>query len=159
MITRVPAKEAPNHALIARLELLEAERAILETLYQYGHAVDYGPDADWLSCFTEDGVWDIRMRNNPSASFRCEGQAELRAGLDAQSTVRVPAVYVKHLVVEPRIVISGDDATVESYFLRVEPGETGGSRIVASGRYLDRMVRCDDGRWRFKERIAEIDDM
>jgi hypothetical protein len=27
------------------------------------------------------------------------------------------------------------------------------------GRYLDKLVRCPDGRWRFRERIAEVESM
>lgn len=57
------------------------------------------------------------------------------------------------------IVMNGDDASVQSYFLRVEPQDSGPTRIVASGRYVDGLVRCDDGRFRFTQRVAEIDDM
>ena len=60
---------------------------------------------------------------------------------------------------DPQIVVTGDEASVVSYFLRVEPRDAASTQIVASGRYLDRLVRCDDGRWRFMERVAEIDDM
>ena len=146
-------------ALLARLQVLEDERAILQTLYQYGHSMDYGPDADFVDCFTEDGVWEIRMRRIPDGAFTCTGRAEITASLEAQTSVRAPALYAKHLLIEPRIVLDGDAASVDSYFVRIEPRDDGPTQIVASGRYLDRLVRGDDGRWRFTHRIAEIDDL
>ena len=148
-----------NDALLTRLQVLEDERAILQTLYQYGHAMDYGPDADFVDCFTPDGAWDVRMRRTPSGAFTCVGHDEIAASLAAQTSVRAPALYAKHLLIEPRIVLDGRAASVQSYFLRVEPRDDGPTQIVASGRYLDRLIRCDDGRWRITERIAEIDDM
>jgi hypothetical protein len=145
-------------ALGARLRRLEDERAILETLHRYGHAMDYGPDTEFVSCFVVDGVWDVRMRRR-KAGFRCRGHEEIAASLAGQMSARVPALYAKHIVVDPRIALDGDNANVVSYFLRVEPRHDGPTCIVASGRYLDRMVRSNDGSWRFQERIAEIDDM
>ena len=146
-------------ALSARLQVLEDERAILQTLYQYGHTMDYGPDADFIDCFTPDGVWDVRMRKVPNGAFTCTGHGEIAASLEGQTSVRAPALYAKHLLIEPRIVLNGDDASVQSYFVRIEPRDAGPTQIVASGRYLDRLIRCDDGRWRITLRIAEIDDM
>ena len=148
-----------TEALLARLQVLEDERAILQTLHQYGHAMDYGPDADFIDCFMPLGVWDVRMRLVPNAAFTCVGHAEIGASLEAQTSVRAPALYAKHLVVEPRITIDGNEASVESYFVRIEPRDDRPTQIVASGRYLDRLIHCDDGRWRFTHRIAEIDDM
>ena len=144
--------------LLARLQVLEDERAIVQTLHQYGHSMDYGPDADFVDCFTTDGVWDVQMRRS-QGGFQCRGRDEIQSSLDGQTAMRAPALYAKHIVVDPRIVVSGDEASVQSYFLRVEPSDQGPTRIVASGRYLDRMLRCADGRWRFRQRIAEIDDM
>jgi len=146
-------------ALLARLQVLEDERGILQTLYQYGHSMDYGPDPDFVDCFTPDGVWEVRMRRIPDGGFTCSGGAEIAASLEAQTSVRAPALYAKHLLIEPRIVVDGGEASVDSYFVRIEPREDGPTQIVASGRYLDRLVRCDDGQWRFTRRIAEIDDM
>jgi len=145
-------------ALAARLRILEDERAILEILHRYGHAMDYGPDREFVSCFTVDGVWEVRMRLS-KAGFTCRGQDEIAASLAAQMSVRVPALYAKHIVMDPRMILDGDRASVVSYFLRVEPTNDGPTRIVASGRYLDQMERADDGCWRFRHRIAEIDDM
>jgi hypothetical protein len=146
-------------ALSERLQALEDERAILQTLYRYGHSMDYGPDAEFIDCFVPEGIWDVRMRTLSAGSFKCRGHREIEASLAGQSAMRAPALYAKHLVMDPQIVQTGDAASVQSYFLRVEPRDAGPTQIVASGRYLDRMVRCEDGRWRFMERIAEIDDM
>jgi SnoaL-like domain len=144
--------------LAARLRTLEDERAILATLHRYGHSMDYGPDVGFVSCFTVEGVWEVRMRRS-GGGFTCRGQQEIAHSIAAQMPVRVPALYAKHIVVDPCITLNGDSAGVISYFLRVEPRQNGATLIVASGRYLDRMVRADDGSWRFEERIAEIDDM
>jgi hypothetical protein len=144
--------------LSERLQVLEDERAILQTLHQYGHSMDYGPDAAFIDCFTPEGVWDVQMRQS-SAGFQCRGHSEIAASLAGQTEMRAPALYAKHFVMDPQIAVTGDEASVVSYFLRVEPRDAGPTQIVASGRYLDRMVRCDDGRFRFVERVAEIDDM
>ena len=128
-----------------RLQALEDERAILRTLYQYGHAMDYGPDVDFVDCFTPDGVWDVRMRSSAAASFQCRGRGEIEASLAGQTAMRAPALYAKHFVMDPLFVVNGDEASVQSYFLRVEPRDTGPTQIVASGRYLDHLVRCEDG--------------
>src|SRR5580704_17902938 len=116
------------NALGARLRILEDERAILETLHRYGHAMDYGPDAEFVSCFVVDGVWDVRMRRSKSG-FTCRGHDDIAASLAAQMSVRVPALYAKHIVVDPRISLDGNNASVVSYFLRVEPGHEGPTRI------------------------------
>jgi len=112
-----------------------------------------------VDCFTDDGVWEVRMRRIPDGGFTCRGRDQITASLEAQTSVRAPALYAKHLLIEPRIVLDGDTASVESYFARIEPRDDGPTQIVASGRYLDGLVRGDDGRWRFTHRIAEIDDM
>ena len=131
----------------------------MQTLYQYGHAMDYGPDADFVDCFTPDGVWDVRMRKTPSGAFTCAGHGEIAASLETQTSVRAPALYAKHLLIEPQIVVDGDDASVQRYFVRIASEDAAPTQIVASGRYLDQLIRCHDGRWRLTERIAEIDDM
>jgi len=153
-------------ALAARLDLLEAERAILHTLYRYGHAIDYGLEADWVDCFLPDGAYDLRFRAKPQAynplkgtptplGARHEGHAQIRAFV--ANHTRAPARWHKHVLVEPVIAVTGDTATVQSYFLRVDHEDEGRAAIRSFGRYLDRMKRCPDGQWRFVERVAEIE--
>ena len=140
-------------ALVKRLEVLEEEKAILQTLYRYGHNIDYGLEQEWVSLFTRDGVFEIRFRKT-GVNRRNEGQ-EAQANFIASHT-RPPEKYRKHLIIEPIINLRGKNkATVESYFLRVDESD-GQVFILAFGRYHDRMVK-QAGEWRFQERIAEIE--
>ena len=129
-----------------RLKCLEDERDILNTLYTYGHALDYGREAEFLDCFTPDAdlYWatpePIRGRVAIAAAFR--------------SHTHAPATYHKHLLIEPRISVQGDSAVVESMFARLDHHKDG-PRIRSFGRYRDSMQRGPDRRWRFKERRAE----
>lgn len=133
-----------------RLQYLEDEQAILDTLYGYGHGLDYGHEDAWIDCWTEDAVLDWPGR----ALMR--GHAELRAGF--RKHTHAPQAFHKHVVVEPRIVIEGDRATVTSMYARLDRYE-GGPKIRAFGRYRDTLVRCKDGRWRLKERYPEIESI
>ncbi len=36
---------------------LQDERAIVRTLYQYAHGLDYGPEEAFVDVFTADGSW------------------------------------------------------------------------------------------------------
>jgi len=142
--------------LTARLQALEAERAVLTTLYRYGHALDYGAEADWVDCFAAAAHYEIR---DPGTGTTCtvrsyDGRDELAAF--AAGHTRAPERYHKHLVADPLIAVDGDHATAVSYFLRLD--DVDGERVVyAFGRYRDELVRCADGRWRFAVRIAEVE--
>ena len=84
------------------------------------------------------------------------GHAELRAGY--RKHTHAPQAYHKHVVVEPRIAIEGDRATVTSMYARLDR-YTDGPQIRAFGRYRDTLVRCADGKWRLKERYPEIESI
>lgn len=159
-------------ALVARLEALEAERAIRRTLDLYGHTIGRGDEAGWLDCFTDDAVFDIRRRimsaegqpthphpdvrgGGAKPSIRYSGRAELTNFISRHP--RPPQRYHKHIVIDPVIEVAGETATVVSFFMRLDAAPDGAPHLTAFGRYLDRMQHGVDGRWRFKERIAEIE--
>jgi ketosteroid isomerase-like protein len=128
-----------------RLQRLEDERAIVDTLYSYGHALDYGLREVWTNCWTERAVlhW-------PGVSF--DGRAAIVQAFDDHT--HAPDRFHKHVLVEPRVSLSGDTAVVDSYFARLDAGDDG-PVLRSFGRYRDRVVRCDDGRWRIAERLTE----
>jgi ketosteroid isomerase-like protein len=130
----------------ARLQLLEDERAILDVLYTYGHGFDYNLEREFADCWTEDA--QLRYTGLPPLSGRAAILEFFRVHTHA------PDMYHKHVVVEPRIRINGDRATVDSYYARLDRYEDG-PHICSFGRYRDVLVRSADGRWRFQERVAE----
>jgi SnoaL-like protein len=144
------------------LRQLTDERDICATLYRYAHSLDFGLEADWVDCFTDDAVWHSRRspiaaRGTPDRS----GGARAVRGRDelaqfAAHHTRPPEAWHKHLLCESRVDLDGDHARADSYFARIDVDPTG-SFIRAFGRYRDDLVRCPDGRWRIQERLVEID--
>jgi hypothetical protein len=134
----------------ARLRVIESEREILRTLYQYGHALDYGPESEFLDVFTESACWIGTGR--ASQGYRFEG----RNGLVKlfRHHAHAPEIYLKHLLIEPRITVDETTASVASYFVRIDE-HPDGPFIRVFGRYLDQLLECPDGRWRIEERICE----
>jgi ketosteroid isomerase-like protein len=140
--------------ILARLQLLEDERAILRTLYRYGHSIDAGQEADWVDCFTEDGRFFAHGRHTTHTALDVTGRPALQA-LIAEHTRR-PYLYHQHGLIEPLISVDGDHATCVSY-LTVLMEHEGRPVQRVFGRYLDQLVRGSDGRWRFRVREAAID--
>ena len=132
-----------------RLGRLEDERAILDRLYAYAHSLDHGMRGEWLDCWTDDGVlaW-------PHETF--VGLEAIGRAYDGHS--HAPEAFHKHLLVEPRVRLDGDEASVESYFARLNDSP-GGPVVRSFGRYLDVIVRCADGAWRIRERRLERESL
>jgi len=144
--------------LEARLRLLEDRDSIRTTMARYAHTLDYGPAEDWVDCFTPDGVFDIRTTKGlPGFTERpvlTRGSAALLKF--AKDHPCAPDEYRKHnVLVHDFLEIEGDHARVRSYFLIVHE-MTGTGKIAYTGRYLDEMIKGEDGKWRIKERVAEI---
>ena len=132
-----------------RLKVLEDKREILRTLHAYAHCLDYGDEEGFLDCWTEDAHLGWSIFPQP-----LKGHAHIREGFRVHT--HAPDAWHKHMLAEPQITLAGDRATVSSYFFRLDPYQsTGGPEIYAFGRYLDKLVRCKDGRWRFSERLVE----
>jgi hypothetical protein len=139
----------------AQVALLMAERGVLGTLYRYGHSIDYGHEEEWLDCFASDGIFDVRYRVGAKPSRRFEGHDDLAGFIAAHS--RAPHRWHKHLLFEPLVTIDGDRATARSYFARLDAADDGTPFVRAFGRYVDELARGADGKWRFVERIAEVE--
>lgn len=131
-----------------RLKALEDERDVLRRMHTYGHALDYGDEDTFVDCWTDDAVL---LWPNPEP---IKGKEAIRAAF--REHTHAPAVFHKHLVIEPLITVNGDRATVVSMFARLDKID-GVPGIRVFGRYRDTLVRCADGAWRFSERIPDIE--
>jgi hypothetical protein len=147
-------QETLSQELAARVVALEDERAITRTLCRYSHAIDYGLEEEWVDCFTEDGVFEVRLRDGELYAL-CQGQADLLAF--AQGHTRPPTGYHKHFVGVPLIEVRGDQARADSYFARMDmTADKLATYVRAMGRYRDDLVRSEDGVWRIRKRFTEI---
>ena len=155
MAERPSTGDGGDSELSAQVALLMAERAVLSTLYRYGHSIDYGLEEEWLDCFSPDGAFDVRYRTETKPSRRFEGRDALSAFIAAHS--RAPHRWHKHLLFEPLVTVDGGRARVRSYFVRLDADTDGTPFVRAFGRYVDELVKGSDGRWRFAERIAEVE--
>jgi hypothetical protein len=131
-------------AVESRLRALEDEQAIVDLLYSYGHAIDYGDEELWRDLWTENAVasygfdvanrkWSTGMQN-----FVFDGHDEVMRFFRIHP--HAPDIYYKHFLIEPRIVIEGDHATATSYYARIEETENG-PLLGSFGRYVDELVR------------------
>ncbi|HEX3910025.1 MAG TPA: nuclear transport factor 2 family protein [Solirubrobacteraceae bacterium] len=154
-----PTKEpARVEQLLSRLELLEAERAILRRLHAYGHATDRADAEGFADCFTANGVCDVQDPSGGPVERRVVGRAALVALIEGFA--RPPASRHRHLLIEPVIDLAPtlDSATATSYFAVLREHE-GTPCVWAFGRYLDELVREGDGDWRFARRTAALDSV
>jgi hypothetical protein len=139
-----------------RLAQLEARAEITELLHRYGAAVDYGDEAGWVDCFTRDAVFE-NVNELDGSSAKLADDHDSLARFVANQT-RAPELYHKHVVIDPVIAVSDDDATCSSYFAILLAGEGGVPMLAAFGRYLD-SLRRQDGAWKIAHRIARIESM
>jgi len=139
----------PTKSVQQRLQALEDKRAILNTLHAYGHCLDYGDEEGFMDCWTADAVLGWTVFAGP-----LNGHDRIRSGFRAHT--HAPDAWHKHLLAQPQISLHGDTARVHSMFFRLDPYvSTAGPEIYAFGRYIDTLLRCADGRWRFTGRVVE----
>jgi hypothetical protein len=146
--------------LATRLTKLEDERAIRDTLYAYGHTLDYGDEEGWADCFTAAARRESRRRIDPSKTTLCVGSDQIRDF--AKNHTRPPGKYHKHIVADVRIECDGvsDQARAVSYFLKVDEDPSRGHPFIqAMGRYIDTLRRCKDGKWRIEDRLCEVENL
>lgn len=142
--------------LASRLDRLEAEQAIRETMVQYAQTLDYGDSAGWAACYTPDGVFDVRRRGEPL--FRHQGTEALAKFADGHTSA--PDVYHKHFLGLPSISVSqdGSSATASTYFMMVHESPAG-PHVLVFGRYLDEFACGEDAGWRLSERVVDMEDV
>jgi len=151
------ATDATVDDLRERLARFDDERAIVATLYRYGDALDYGDRDEFLDCFTPDAHYEVTMRLESSAAMVYDGHAELTEYFDWHT--HAPGAYHKHITTNPLATVDGDTAEVQSYFIRVDSPAAGPAVVIGAGRYVDRFDRGDNGKWRIRSRLCEVENL
>src|SRR5262245_46042312 len=143
---QVPKSAKSDESVAARLQRFEDKEEIEALLLDYGRYLDSRNFAGYASLFAKDGQW--------IGGFGTVPAAEIKAFMEkAMGTENTAKNY--HLLSNFVITVKGDTATAWSRWAFVVPGQQGAT-IAQAGRYDDDLVR-ENGRWKFKKRVASND--
>ncbi|HTW65690.1 MAG TPA: nuclear transport factor 2 family protein [Bryobacteraceae bacterium] len=145
------AQDHGAKSLAARVQRLEDEEEIRMLLVDYGRSLDARDFARYAGLFAKDGEW--------TGGFgTAKGPAAIKAMMDKDigSTPAPRPNSTYHLLTNFAIDVHGDTATVWSRWSFVATGKDNKPVILQSGHYDDIVAR-EDGRWKFKKRVASND--
>ena len=141
--------------LARRLRAVEDELSIARLLASCAHAIDYGDEAASLDGFTDDATWEGRHVASGKTFILHRGRTELEQFFRGHT--RAPRLYHKHFVADVRADVRGDEASCSSYVVFVLSGPGSIPALGGFGRYFDELLRCPDGKWRIRSRLAEVE--
>jgi len=142
------SRAATDESLGVRLQRLEDKEEIQRLLLEYGRTLDARDFAGYSALFAKDGEW-------VGGFGSVTGPANIKAFMEKNMGTQPNTAKNYHLLSNFVITVSGDTATAWSRWAFVVPGAQGAT-IAQAGRYDDTLVR-ENGRWRFKKRVASND--
>jgi uncharacterized protein (TIGR02246 family) len=140
-----PADESPA----VRLQRLEDMEEIRTLLLDYGRFLDSRDLVAYSRLFAKDGEW-------VGGFGSARGPEEILAFMQKNLGTGPNRGNTYHILSNFEIVPDRDSATAWSRWTFVTPGADSKPVISQAGRYDDVLVR-EDGRWRFKRRVASND--
>lgn len=150
--TRMQAQQARTVAdgreAAARIQRIEDRSEIEQLLLNYGRHLDARDFKAYSQLFARDGVWEGGMGT-------VQGPAAIQTFME-KAIPGPNTTHNFHLLSNFVIDVQGDTATAWSRWQFVAPGPDGRPIVAQAGRYDDTLVR-EDGRWKFKRRVAAND--
>ncbi len=145
------AEDHGEKSLAARVQRLEDEEEIRMLLVDYGRSLDARDFAKYASLFAKDGEWTggFGTARSPAAI-----KAMMDKEIGSTPAPRPNSTY--HLLTNFAIDVHGDTGTVWSRWAFVVTTKENTPSIMYGGHYDDVVVR-EDGRWKFKKRVASND--
>jgi uncharacterized protein (TIGR02246 family) len=140
---------APQPAADPRLQQLLDKEEIQNLLLDYGRHLDNRDFKAYGRLFSKDGEWVGGFGTAPG------GPAGIQAFMEKAMGTQPNRANNYHLLSNFVITVQGDTATAWSRWAFVVPGANGAA-IAQAGRYDDTLIR-ENGRWRFKRRVASND--
>jgi len=145
------AESATHRRLAARIQNLEDRAAIERLLLEYGRALDARDFKAYSQLFARDGVWQGGMGT-------VQGPAAIQAFME--KAIPGPNAAHNYHILSNFVIdvdnVKGDTATAWSRWMFMVPGPNNTAVVSQSGRYEDTLVR-EDGKWKFKRRVASND--
>lgn len=140
-----------------------ATRFEVENLYAaYTSALDDGRFEDWPELFVEDGSYTLIPRENhdrglPLATMMLESRGMMKDRVyGVVNTLFHAPYYQRHILGPMLIAAQGEVLIVEVNYVVFRTKRNAMSEVFNTGRYLDRVVRTDEG-LRFAEKICVFD--
>jgi uncharacterized protein (TIGR02246 family) len=134
--------------LAAHVQRIEDVQEIERLLLNYGRHLDARDFKAYSLLFAKDGVWSGGMGT-------VQGPAAIQAFME-KAIPGPNAAHNYHVLSNFVIDVNGDTATAWSRWQFTVPGPNNTAVVSQSGRYDDTLVR-EDGRWKFKRRVASND--
>ncbi len=116
--------------------------AIRRLLSRQAHLRDVGPLDEWIQGYTEDGVYSAH-------GTVANGRAEILAIAEDLRARLWSDWRGSHFLSEPGIDVDSEAGTATgiTHYTYLGPDQDGGYKVYVVGRYHDRFVRTEDGRW------------
>jgi hypothetical protein len=137
---------------------LADELEIRNLVARLPHLADGSEDLDeYLSCFTEDAVWEFPGDGDGLSHARNVGRQAIAADRQERRDDKFqgPGTHTRHVNTTLLVRVGDDDtAEAESYWLFI--GDTIGQPAIRSmGHYLDRFQRTEAG-WKYTSRQITV---
>ena len=123
-----------------RLRRMEDLHELQQLRAHYCQHLDSGRWEELIELFAPDGAF--------VGLSTARGREELRSFFSGLQTGALTAWW--HFSSNETLELDGDTASGQTWLL--QPCIVDGESQLAAGRYVDRMIRSPDGRWRFEER-------
>jgi anthranilate 1,2-dioxygenase small subunit len=138
-------------------------REELEDLYaEYAEIIDGGELERWPGLFVEPCLYRIVSKENfdkglPLSLMRCEsiGMLKDRAFASQKLNVYGPRTW-RHSITQVRAKEEGGEIAARANFAVFESLHDEHTKILCTGRFLDRLVRTEAG-LRFREKVCVYD--
>jgi 3-phenylpropionate/cinnamic acid dioxygenase small subunit len=138
-------------------------REEVEELYaEYSEAIDGGQLERWPELFVEPCLYRIVSKENhdkglPLSLMRCEslGMLKDRALASQKLNVYGPRTW-RHSITQIRASAEDDEIRARANFALFETLHDQPTRVLCTGRFLDRLVRTPAG-LRFREKLCVYD--
>ena len=152
------------HALVNQQEAIESIRALQA---QYLSATDaisnqipgrLSPEVLVASLYTDDGAL-IVYRGDEEVAYRGKEQLIDMLMAHEKSAAASEGTFTRHFSISTQIKVTGNKATNNEQFLVLHKNNKKKEVFWTIGRYVDTFEKNAGGEWRFKSKVAYIDDL